>query len=283
MSISSSAVLVKLSISTWTANKLDKVRTEQVIDSNRAMGKAAQVRKNLMAGTQKIKAIADFATHCRNQNYALTLPWEDRGNRVLPTSLILDYKDKFNQYKNQFIQMRGDLAINYDAMKQTARNYLGDMYDESDYPPVEQIVNKYDWQLVFSPVPDAGHFYLDIPSNELDEIKASLRMENEERIHTASRTAWDRLHKLLTGMTEKLVDSDEDTKRRWHESFVTNAQEMCGLLTHLNVTKDPELERARKMLEQTMMGADIDQLKDSPVIRQIMKNKVDTILEQFEW
>jgi hypothetical protein len=275
--------LVKLSISTWTAHKLDKVRTEQVIDSNRAMGKAAQVRKNLMAGTQKIKDIADFAARCRTENNALTLPWEDRGNRVLPTSLILDYKDKFNQYKNQFIQMRGDLAINYDAMKQTARNYLGDMYDESDYPPVEEIVNKYDWQLVFSPVPDAGHFYLDIPSNELDEIKASLRRENEDRIHTASRTAWDRLHKLLTGMTEKLVDSDEATKRRWHESFVTNAQEMCGLLTHLNVTKDPELERARRMLEQTMVGADVDQLKESPALRQSMKTKVDTILEQFEW
>jgi hypothetical protein len=283
MSISSSAVLVKLSISTWTASKLDKVRTEQVLTNNNASGRAAQVRKNLMAGTQKIKDIADFAARCRTENNTLTLPWEDRGNRVLPTSLMLDYKRKFDGYKNQFTQMCGDLVVNYDAMKQTARNYLGDMYDESDYPPVEEIASKYDWQMVFTPMPDAGHFYLDIPSHELEEIKASLRMENDERMQTASRTAWDRLHKMLVGMADKLGDSEEETKRRWHDSFVTNAQEMCGMLTHLNITKDPELERARQMLERTMLGANVEQLKESPVARDNMKRSVDAILEQFEW
>jgi len=283
MSISSSAVLVKLSISTWTASKLDKARTEQVLTDNKAMGKAAHVRKNLMAGTQKIKDINDFAAMCRTENNKLTLPWEDRGNRVLPTSMLLDYKTKFNGYKNQFAQMRGDLVLHYDALKQTARNYLGDMYDEADYPTADEVVDKYDWGIVFSPLPDAGHFFLDIPTNEMDEIRDSLRKENDERLHTATRTSWERMHKMLTTMTDKLVNTDDDTNKRWHPSFVTNAQELCSMLTHLNITKDPELERARQMLEATMYGADIEQLRESPTIRSIMKHKVDTILEQFEW
>ena len=283
MSISSSAVLVKLSISTWTAKKLDKIRTEKVITDNRAIGKAAEVRKNLMAGTQKVKDICDFAAMVRTENNRLTLPWEDRGNRVLPVSMLLDYKQKFNQYRNQFFQMRGDLILNYDALKQTARNYLNDMYDEDDYPDASEVVGKYDWQMVFSPLPDAGHFFLDIPATELDEIKDSLRKENDDRLQTATRTAWDRMHKLLSGMTEKLADTNDDETKRWHQSFVTNAQELCGMLTHLNITKDPELERARQMLEATMYGADIEQLRQSPTVRSIMKHKVDTILEQFEW
>ena len=65
MSISSSAVLARLSISVWTANKLDKGATDKVIASNGATEKAAQVHKNLMAGTHLRKDIADYAAECR--------------------------------------------------------------------------------------------------------------------------------------------------------------------------------------------------------------------------
>lgn len=283
MSISSSAVLVKLSISTWTANKIDKAQTNRVLTDNKASSRAAQVRKNIMVGTQKIKDIMDFAAHCRTENNRLTLPWEDRGNRLLPTSMFLQYKDKFNGYKNQFIQMRGDIAYNYDAMRQVARIYLGDMYDPDDYPEVDEVLAKYDWQLVFSPVPDAGNFYLDIPRQELDEVRKSLSQENDLRLKDATRTAWDRLHGMLTTMADKLVEVPEGTNKRWHDSFVTNASELCELLTHLNVTQDPELEHARAQLEMAVRGVKVDSLKVSPTARENLKAKVDNILDQFEW
>jgi hypothetical protein len=88
---------------------------------------------------------------------------------------------------------------------------------------------------------------------------------------------------MLVGMSDKLTESDEDTKKRWHDSFVTNARDMCRMLTHLNITRDPALERARSSLESVMSGADIEVIKDSGAVRQDMKSKVDSILNQFEW
>ena len=58
---------------------------------------------------------------------------------------------------------------------------------------------------------------------------------------------------------------------------------MCGLLTKLNVTQDPKLEEARKQLELTMLGADIEAVRESPEVRSSMKSKVDAILNKFEW
>ena len=55
------------------------------------------------------------------------------------------------------------------------------------------------------------------------------------------------------------------------------------MLTHLNVTGDPKLEEARRILENTMFGADIDQIKESELVRHDMKTNVDKILEQFDW
>jgi hypothetical protein len=283
MSISSSAVLAKLTINVWTANKLDKKATDAVITTNGATEKAAQVHKNLMAGTHLRKDIADYAAECRNWHYGWTLGWEDRGSRLLPTSLFLDYKTQLNVRRATFYDMANKFCDNYDGHVQIARNYLGALFNPDDYPTADEVRNKFAFQLVFNPVPESGHFLLDIPAQELEETKRSCEQEIESRLNTAMRGAWDKLHTMLVGMSDKLTESDEDTKRRWHDSFVTNAREMCRMLSHLNITKDPELEKARRALEQVMVGADIEVIKESEAVRQNMKSKVDSILKQFEW
>jgi len=64
---------------------------------------------------------------------------------------------------------------------------------------------------------------------------------------------------------------------------VTNAQQMCSLLTNLNVTNDPQLEEARRALELTMLGADIEEIKEDSLVRAEMKSKIDNILGKFNW
>jgi hypothetical protein len=98
------------------------------------------------------------------------------------------------------------------------------------------------------------------------------------------RAPWERLHDVLTAMSKKLTDEDGvETKKRYHDSLVTNAQELCELLTKMNITNDPKLEEARQQLELTMLGADIETIKESAHVRETMKNKVDAILQKFEW
>ena len=283
MSISSSAVLARLNISVWTATKLDKTATNNVISSSGATDKAAQVHKNLMAGTHLRKDIADFAAECRLWHNTWTLGWEDRGARLLPTSLFMDYKAQINVRRAKFTAMVDSFCDNYDGHVQISRNYLGTLFSASDYPPVDEVRSKFGFSLVFNPVPESGHFLLDIPAQELEETKRSCEQEIDTRLKEAMRGSWEKLHTMLTGMSEKLTEVDEDTKKRWHDSFVTNARDMCRMLTHLNITKDPELEKARRALEQVMAGADIDVIKDNPMVRESMKTKVDSILKQFEW
>jgi hypothetical protein len=283
MSISSSAVLARLNISVWTATKLDKTATNNVISSSGATDKAAQVHKNLMAGTHLRKDIADFAAECRLWHNTWTLGWEDRGARLLPTSLFMDYKAQVNGRRAKFMAMVDSFCDNYDGHVQISRNYLGTLFSASDYPPVDEVRSKFGFSLVFNPVPESGHFLLDIPAQELEETKRSCEQEIDARLKEAMRGSWEKLHTMLTGMSEKLTEVDEDTKKRWHDSFVTNAQDMCRMLTHLNITKDPDLEAARRALERVMVGADIDTIKDNPMVRESMKTKVDSILKQFEW
>jgi hypothetical protein len=284
MSITSSAVLVEMNISVWTANKLDKGATDEVLVSNGAtVADAAQVRKNLMAGTTARKAIADYAAGCRLWHNTRTLPWADKGARILPTSLFMDYKAELNMRRDTFMQMRKQFGVDYPALVQTAANYMGNLHNPADYPSVEEVISKFDFRVVFSPVPESGDFRLDIPQQDLDDMRRSYDDAFDTRLAEAMRTPWDKLHDMLMGMSAKLAEGDDETKRRWHDTFVTNAQDLCAMLTHLNITKDPKLEAARRQLESALISADIDDIKANESTRADLKGKLDAILKGYDW
>ena len=284
MGITSSAVLVEMNISVWTANKLDKTATDEVLTSNGAtVADAAQVRKNLMAGTTLRKEIADYAAGCRLWHNTRTLPWSDKGPRILPTSLFMDYKTELNARRDTFLRMVDKFRLAYPSLVQTAANYMGALHNPDDYPSADEVAQKFGFKVVFSPVPESGDFRLDIPQQELEEVRQSYDTAFDGRLAEAMRTPWEQLHKMLSGMTAKLEASDDDTKKRWHDTFLTNAQELCSMLTHLNITKDPKLEAARRQLEVALIGQDIDDLKENEGIRADLKAKLDTILKGYEW
>jgi len=284
MSITSSAVLVELNISVWTANKLDKSATTDLITRNNAtVADAAQVRKNLMAGTTLRKQIADYAAGCRLWHNTRTLPWSDKGPRILPTSLFLDYKNELNVRRDTFLSMVREFCDQYPALVQTSANFMGNLHDPDDYPPVEEVAQKFGFKTVFSPVPESGDFRLDIPQQKLEEVRQSYDAAFDTRLAEAMRTPWEQLHKMLTNMSAKLVESDDDTKRRWHDTFLSNAHEMCAMLTHLNITADPKLEAARRNLESALVGTDLEAIKCDEHSRATLKAKLDTILKGYEW
>lgn len=283
MSITSSSVLTELNISVWTANKLDRETTNKLTSDSRASTDAAQVRKNLMAGTTLRKDIADFAAGCRLWHNSRTLPWSDRGARLLPTSLFMAYKQEANARRDTFNRMVTQFLTDYPQLKAQAQQHLGDLFNEADYPNADEVASKFGFRLVFSPVPESGDFRLDIPQQELEEMRKEYDTNFVSRVEEAMRTPWEQLHKMLSVMSEKLIEPEGEDKRRWHDTFITNAHEMCQMLTHLNVTKDPNLEDARRKLETALIGVDIDGIKEDEFVRAEVKTKVDAILSGFDW
>jgi hypothetical protein len=284
MSISSSAVLAELNISIWTANKLDKGATDSMLASNSASSGSAQVRKNLMAGSNKRKRIADYGARARLYHNQTTLPWSDKGSRLLPTSLFMEYKQNMNTIERNMNAMIQDFFTSYDDLVLDAKLHLGSLFNASDYPSIDSLAEKFAFKLVFSPLPESNDFRLDIPQMEMQELSEKYENAFNDRLNDAMRENWDKLHKTLTHLSDKLTETeDENSVKRYHDSLITNATELCGLLTHLNITKDPKLEEARKSLELTMLGVDIEDIKEHADVRSNVKNKVDEILNKFNW
>ena len=283
MSIEASAVLVDLNISVWPGSIIDKEVTEMVNNSANAVTGAAQTKKNLFAGTSKRKDIEKFAARVRLYHNLHTMPWADKGERLLPTKLLLDYKQAMNAYETQFRAMCEEFFTNYNTLVAQAPLHLGSLFKAEDYPHVEDVRQKFAFRFGMKPLPQSGDFRLDIPAADMDELRKQYEEQFNEKLADAMRTPWQRLYDLLKGMSEKLTDDDGDTRKRYHDSFVTNANELCSLLTKLNITNDPKLEQARRELETAMIGVEIEDIKESAAVRTDVKARVDSILSNFDW
>ena len=281
---SSSAVLVEMNISVWGATKLDKRISEKVNADNAASTDAGKWSKNLMAGTQLLEEISNFAAGCRLWHNTKTLPWSDKGPRLLPTSLFLTYKEEVNQRREKFEAMVDQFLREYPNLVQTAFNYLGKSANADDYPDIETLRGKFGFRLVFTPLPDSGDFRLDVPAMALEEMRRDYDDAFNKRVASAMEEPWKKLHKVLTDISVKLTDvENSEVKKRYHDTLLSNAHDLIGMLQHLNVTNDPKLEQARQALAASIDGFDMDDIKDSAAVRADVKTNVDAILSQYEW
>jgi len=275
---------VELNISVWPASKLDREITDKVNSDAWSVRGASQTKKNLFAGTSLRKDIADFAARVRLYHNLHTLPWADKGERMLPTKLFMEYKQTMNGFEQTFNMMCTNFFVEYPRLVVDAPNNLGSMYKAEDYPEIEEVRMKFGFRRAVKPIPESGDFRLDIPAHDLVEMKNDYEKQYSDRLAEAMREPWERLHKTLVGMSEKLTDVEgDDSKKRYHDTLISNPIELCGLLTKLNVTNDPKLEEARRQLELTMLGADIERIKEDADSRSALKSKVDAILGKFDW
>lgn len=284
MSISASAVLVELNISVWPASKVDRETTELVNTNASAVRDASQTKKNLFAGTSLRKDIEKLAARARLYHSQHTLPWADKGERLLPTKLFMEYKQTMNAYEQQFEQMCDTFFNEYPRLVQESQVNLGKLYKAEDYPEIEEVKLKFGFRRTVKPVPEAGDFRLDVPAEDMQELVQAFEIQQKEKLAEAVREPWERLHAELSTISKKLTDAvGDDEKKRYHDTLISNPLELCGLLTKLNVTNDPKLEEARKQLELTMLGVTMEGIKEDKHYRSEVKSKVDAILGKFQW
>ena len=272
-SIHSCAVLVKLSISTWTARRFDKLITAEVNASHGASGDAGRYNKHLLTG-ETFKAISKIASDTRTAHYANTLAWTDEGWRLLPTANWQAYTDLTRNLRSRFDSALSDFVAEYPQLKELARTRLNGMYKEADYPAPHQMRDKYSFSVDFSPVPSGGDFRLDLPQAQIEVLESQIEDRVTVATSEAMKDVWDRLYTTVEAMKERLSKPDAI----FRDSLVHNARELVELLKRLNVTGDASLEAMRISVRDSLTLYDPKTLREDTVARAETAQKATDIL-----
>jgi hypothetical protein len=281
------AMLVEFNASVWTARKLDKTTTDEVVSSKNATAKdAARVNKHLLAGRTELDVIQQMVGRARTYVYDHTLPWSDSGLRLLPTVNFVAFTERMNQFEEEFERMVAEFVTIYPTLISAQAMSLGDMFKRSDYPTANEMVTKFAFRIGFLPVPTAGDFRVDIGNEAQEELKTRLNEMAEERIEAAMKDIRARLGDHMKRMSDRLTTDyvqGEAKQRRFHDSLVDGALELCDLTKALNVVGDATLEAARKELEGALLGVTPQELRKNEHVRQDTKKAVDSILSKFNF
>ena len=287
LNIDTCAMLVEFNASVWTARKLDKTTTSEVVASKNAGAKdAARVNKHLLAGRTELDIIQQAVGRARQFVYDNTAPWSDSGLRLLPTINFMKFTERMNDFEEEMETLVKAFVVIYPTLITAQALALGDMFKRDDYPSANEMMTKFSFRVNYMPVPSSGDFRVDVGNQAQVELKARLEALTQERIDSAMADVRERLSTHLKRMSDRLTTDyigGEAKQRRFHDTLVDGALELCDLTKALNVTNDVTLETARSQLEQLLVGVTPADLRKNEAIRQDVKRNVDAILDKFNF
>jgi hypothetical protein len=280
-------MLVEFNASVWTARKLDKTTTSEVVASKNAGAKdAARVNKHLLAGRTELDIIQQAVGRARQFVYDNTAPWSDSGLRLLPTINFMKFTERMNDFEEEMETLVKAFVVIYPTLITAQALALGDMFKRDDYPSANEMMTKFSFRVNYMPVPSSGDFRVDVGNQAQAELKARLESLTQERIDSAMADVRERLSTHLKRMSDRLTTDyvgGEAKQRRFHDTLVDGALELCDLTKALNVTNDTALETARSQLEQLLVGVTPTDLRKNEAVRQDVKRNVDAILDKFNF
>lgn len=281
--LATNALLVELNIGNWTARKNDKSVSEEVDLQKGTKTRAGNYNKNLFAGVKELEDIQKFVGMVRNWHYRNTIPWLDTGVRMLPMGQYIDYTAQMNTWASEFEGLKQAFLNKYDDLVTEMAFKLGSLFNRDEYPTRDQVDYKFYFRTNYFPLPQSGDFRVDIGNEMLAELQDNYTKHLNEKVNEAMGDVWSRLHETLKHLSERLEVGSTGEKKIFRDSLIENAQELCGLLSKLNVTNDPKLEEARKDLEQALFGVSAKDLRDSIMVRHDVHARVTDIIKKFDF
>ena len=281
--LSSSAMLVELNISVWTARKQAKSIASQVDVDNGTKTKVISAYKGLLAGDESLSSIQKLAGFIRTYHMSVTSPWNDAGQRLLSTGMFITYRQEMSRLENEYWGLVNQFLPEYGVKISAAAFQLGALFNRDEYPDVDQVQHKFGMSVRYTPVPESGDFRVDVTNEAMNDLKDQYDTLYKANLDKVTKDAWDRLHKVLTQLSFGLRTDENGKQGKIYSSVVENAQELCNMLTYFNVSGDTQLETMRIKLEDTMIGLDVKDIKDSDYIRGTVKQTIDTMLDKWNF
>jgi hypothetical protein len=198
----------------------------------------------------------------------------------------MEFNDKMREYEDKFYGLVKEFVSVYPSLITAQAMALGDMFNRTDYPASNDIEHRFKFNTNYMPVPASGDFRVDVGNDAQIELKNKLSKLADERIESAINGFKQRLVEHLKRMSDRLdidVIAGEMKPRKFHDSLLETAHELCDLATSLNIINDPQIEDARKLLKKAINGVDVKDLRKDMPTRQDIKKEVDGILSKFDF
>jgi len=284
MDLTRDAMLVSLRISAWSGRLYDREASDHVAAHHDASSSAGRYNKRLLPKAA-LAALNATMNETRIQHYAQSLPWDDKGSRLLTVDNYEHYTGIMDALRERLVRQRARFIEDYDDYVEQARLDLGKLFRIGEYPSKEDLRDRFSIRYRIAPVPDADHFIAKLASDDTDRVKRDIKSHIEEQLHDAVGDLYRRLAEAVERVSERLNEDGDGKPLVFRDTMISNIRDLVDVVPRLNIFGDQRLARLCQQVKDRIAGVEPDSLRPSrtfdPVVRNRVKRDADALMEQF--
>jgi hypothetical protein len=280
--LASKAMLVKLTSHRVNLIKRDSV-DEAVIQAHMDDASLIVNSKLFRDKLNPINKIMTAASEVYTYHKEHTLPYIDKGPRILPNTQYMDYS---TEMRNRIQNVDNMMALHmpkYDTYVQLDIQHRSlspnSRAKVEDYPTADQFQSRMGFDLKFTPLPDAKHFLFDLSDADMQAFNDSI----ESIANRARADVIKGMLEPLEHLVEKLNKPIGTEGHIFRDTAVENVIDGLKRAKMLNVNADADIDNmADSLMSSLRMYEDNkDVLRQSPVVREQAAKKLDEIAKKM--
>ncbi len=258
-----------------TRKTLSSDQKAQAAESFNAEGQFLSAGKKLIDTRHpKFKAVTAVRSRAASYWKAISLPYPEPGLRLIRQEEVEDIVTRMERFQDELEESVVDLDEHFSELKSAARERLGDLFDESDYPHSLDGLFQMTWDF-----PSVG------PPEYLRRLSPQLYAEEcqrvqgrfDEAMRLAEQAFLDELAKLVDHLTERLSGNTDGNPKVFRDSAVSNLNEFFERFQHLNVRSNEQLDDLVERAQQVVQGVQPQQLRDNQGLRQQVASQLSGV------
>jgi hypothetical protein len=268
--------LIQLSISQWCArSKIDKAYLASVSNNTEWLNATKK-----LVDPASLKPIAKIANAARNYLHEISLPFPINGLVLIPKDLITEVDGELKSMKSVFTKEVSAFVETYNQLRETAKEHLGDLFDELDYPIDIKDRFSFNWRFVIIGVPDGSSKILSPEVYEREKQKFIETMEEARELAIQS------LREEFAGLVERICDrfgTGVDGKPRiFKNSTVDSFYRYFDTFRSRNIFDDDQLSELVSQAQSLLQDASADSVRSNDVLKKRIKTGMEGIETAIE-
>lgn len=271
--LQNNALIVKVECTKWSNTVEDRDISVEIVSDKNAEARSLKVMKPLAKGPV-IKELNKLIGQVGNQVIRKwCVPW-DTGKHLIVVDNLKKFEADLKAKNDRLEELKIELRAEWLNIVRDDQLKLGDAFKPSDYPNVEDIVDKYSIKYSLFPITSADDVpaQLRLPAERIRQIEADVEADANERVEAGMKA----IHKRVTNVLNTFIDGmdrhgikaqGQQRASKFSDTTVTAIEELAETLPHINLTNDPALTEVANDLLSRMRDLDPQKLRDDPAER----------------
>lgn len=267
---------VKLSFS-WlgTQRKLSDAQTAAAASTFEASTDLLTASKRLIdTKTPAYRELTAIKSQASAYWRSMTLPYPQEGVRLIRQSDVAAFEDKMREFKERLTAAAANLQLEYETLKNSAREKLGALYNPDDYPASLEGVFSISWEY---PAVEPPNYLMSFNPELYAQEQSRVQRRFEAAVVMAEDAFAAKLEDLISHLLERLTDEPDGTKKTFKSSAIENFREFYDEFQRMNIRSNAQLERLVERATNIVGGVDAAELRKNNDVRQTIANQMNEV------